>query len=110
MHSRYLMMLVERMPRAGLGNCFPWRATLEYIFAVVGQNHITELCIMCMAVLTGIPAVNHNQICYLCLFLTCTEINHIHVLLLVGIFIIKHAMNYTEGKALCIQHHGQNSC
>ena len=34
-------------------------------------------------------------------FLTCTEINHIHVLLLVGIFIIKHAMNYTEGKVHC---------
>jgi hypothetical protein len=32
-------------------------------------------------------------------FLTCTEISHIHVLLLVGILIIKHAKNYyTEGK------------
>ena len=30
--------------------------------------------------------------------LPCREITHIHVLLLVGIFIIKHATNYTEGK------------
>ena len=35
------------------------------------------------------------------LFLTCTEINHIHVLLLVGNFIIIHAMHYTEGKVHC---------
>jgi hypothetical protein len=54
-----------------------------------------------MTVLTGISTVNHFQICYLFSFLTCTEINHIHVLLLVGILMIKHAMNYTEGKVYC---------
>ena len=49
--------------KTGLGNYFPWRATLEYIFAIAGQNHITGLYIMCMTVL--ISTVNHVQICYL---------------------------------------------
>ena len=85
------MNLESLAHRPCLGNYFPWRATLGYIFAIAGQNHITGLYIMCMTVLTYISTVNHVQICYLFYFLTCTEINHIHILLLVGIFIIKHA-------------------